>query len=809
MEASKWNLNEYSCVVEEKYTNIAEFIGLDLNKGLVYSEDSKALHQFADRGTNLRETWEVNYYAFLYLVERYLTQKPKPKRERQKKDFDGKKDKKKKKKKKNDGKANEVGNESDEAEEGEEEQEKEDEQEEEQPNKKIPSRGDLFLEAVPSQGYRNGGVKRITDYRYWFVVYKQADEPAAENGDEEKKKQRFKKKDENSIRFTWEKIVNECILYNQRLVSGKKRRYEPEVKHFEKWKAIKNAGHLASLLDSRTGCNFATAHQAQAEGLDVYEKTSPVCATSFFSGAWVPSATDVDADYRAMGKIDKYFTKEEGSDTYTLRFPLRKFVMKIPHSEISVVDLYNRMMPDYQETVYNQIVKMIPVIVKDESVMIDPSQVNVQDFYGQELGEDIRIAQQRKQDPSVNTLFDEKPAKKKKGRKTRLEKMREVAEKWELPIPIPEDASKLKTFDRAVAFQNTHALVSQLLKVPSAVYNYTTVYAPVALRALRNLGKIRQDYNARDRAKHWKDLKHPMSVARKLYLFNQQNVFREYESSCRNLEANLSPTAKKILQYAKKENLYADKRLPHDKYDKRMTPFCSLEAKRYMEWETAYLVNHNHKYMNLAAKYANDSVNMNFNRVHQHMLTHGPQGGEGKSYIWVVVANDIRIPDTTEFLTYETLRARATDETNMNDNVVIFDEVERSLVDKNSNNNDKERAIKMLLSSNKVSVKLLEIDDRGNRRTKVTVSESITVFFGSSNSNVHQLMSPAMKRRWHIADILEMVGVNRAIVDLQLAGLILSEEEKTYKAKLNREHHTLQVKKIPAVFFGLKYLFYL
>lgn len=96
-----------------------------------------------------------------------------------------------------------------------------------------------------------------------------------------------------------------------------------------------------------------------------------------------------------------------------------------------------------------------------------------------------------------------------------------------------------------------------------------------------------------------------------------------------------------------------------------------------------------------------------------------------------------------------------------------------------------------MLSNNKVCAKLLHIDEDGRRSTKITYSECITVFFGSTNSDF-SCMSTAMRRRWHLGHFDERFGVNRAIIELELMSLILNDSEKSFRTKLNREHHLLQ-----------------
>jgi len=79
--------------------------------------------------------------------------------------------------------------------------------------------------------------------------------------------------------------------------------------------------------------------------------------------------------------------------------------------------------------------------------------------------------------------------------------------------------------------------------------------------------------------------------------------------------------------------------------------------------------------MSLAFKYSFDAYCVDFTRPHQNMATRSDKGGDSKSYVWGVLSNHIRINGTTETVTYATVKSGATDDVEMNDQIIIFDEI--------------------------------------------------------------------------------------------------------------------------------------
>lgn len=787
--ATRWTMNKSACCIDPKYEGMREVIALNLDKAFLYSRDSKTLNHFRDDMAiaSTKETWEILYYSYLYLVERMATQFKKPPEKKAEDPNSQQMKKKNEKKKKQKKKQRAVDIMEDEAEEDEEEDEDEGEEKdkEEKPDgeeehvarRKI----DFFLEPVLKRKKdENSADHEVSDYRYWFGVY--------DGG--------------VSINKVWEEIVTESIEYNDRLKAGKKRKFESEPKPYEKWKMINSRAKLAEIMDNRLGGRYATEVLHRVESLPLSDPNNPVCATKLFSPYLALSKdTNQSADrYQSVWNFPQYVKRmQDGS--MTLKFPRRKLVIRVPISDMEVMELMSKYMPDHQEMVQNQLIKMLPIIIRDDSLAKDFSNLTLSEFFDQKDPNEKEVDEEV---IDLDDLFAKKGdnAKKKKAGgsfMTRGEVASSLADEWGFG---DLNMRNMKPFDRTQTTRRADKLIAQLLKVPGIDSHLTNVYASIKARTSRNSFKIREDLQNVQRSKYWSQLVNPKLVARKLHVMNKEAALHDYMSLCR-IGANLSPTGKIIMEAITKEKLYTGPRMSEGKFDKRFTSFCTQELSRFAQWENVYLVNSAHVLLDLGWKNGNDSTNMDLSRIHQHMITYGPAGGEGKSYVWQVLAKHLRIEKTTEMLTYESLRSRATDESNMNDNVVIFDEIEREMMDKDAGSSDKERAFKLLLSSNTVSAKLLHIDEDGNRTTKKTYSECITVFFGSTNSDPLKMMSSAMKRRWHIGFFNETLGANRAIIDLQLASLIMSEEEKAYREKLDRHYHLIQ-----ALVFEIEKLIY-
>ena len=830
---NRWSTNTYSCSIPKRFTGIKDCIMLNLNKKELYNEDASYLHKFDDaHGHDI--VHELYYDLFLEVIQQanektaFLIEgkgKKEPKKATKKKtrkrakrtgsrraprgvNFVGSDDE-------DENIAIDEGNNSDAGSDKEDDENDEANDEADQLNSMTTSIRyvDVFFEAVIKKGHkeyigRPGKKIEVTDYRYFLVSYT----------------------DKVNLDVIGDEIYSKSRKLNAELFRKRARTgtagLDVDMKAHEKWKAITSKGQWAYVMDSYIGHKRASNNLEEVEGLKLSNPRNPACITKFFNPTWAFRNTSKDAEsLQSEWNAQSYFKRNTDDQTWTLKFPMPKFVYRLSLSDMQSHVLHSKIMPDQQQRTINQFIKMMPLLLKDpqlhepdlnaKKIQEDADDINplangkrdklsrstsdindsgAEDDFDREFN--IASRGTNRLSSSTNSITGNHGSQKKtvkedtRNGKTRSRQRESIAKLFGIDDHIEKSVMPVDKNDILLSGQSK--LLDTLMTIPGALMLYASCYTHIALAAKRNLDKIRADMSSANRGVgFWAELKNPCLVARKLYLYNQDMVFREYNETCRNPEAGLSPAGKKIMREMKRESLYSDHGVEHYKFDKRFTTFVNQELRLYDQWDQVYLINHAHKFMNLAHKNSFDAYCMNFNRVHQNMITQGLKGGESKSYIWTVLADHLRIKETVEILTYETLKSRATDEPNMNDNIVIFDEIEKAIFDQHLQGNDKERAFKLLLATNKVCAKLLQIDEDGRRTTKVTYSECITVFFGSTNSDL-SCMSTAMKRRWHVGHFDERFGINRAIIELELAGMILSDIEKSYRSKLDKEHHLLQ-----------------
>ena len=635
---------------------------------------------------------------------------------------------------------------------------------------------DLLLEAVRSD---SGVQNEYTDYRFWLLIYANEGRP-----------------DPN---VEMERIVNESIRMNKRAYSGGAplssghglpRTPAP----WESYMQIKSRDHMAQLLDLYAGQEHATTQNGVASK-PVSDPENPICAEQLFSPMWAFKATASTGGRRALYDQSlwnhaQYFVRDPSdvSGTRTMQFPQRKFVYRVRSADISARSLYNKVLPEEQQKRANQLVRAIPLILGDELAV---AEVAERENYA-DTDPAHRSAPAADGDSSSAPDYSvEEDVGTAGGRsRTRVDALGEMADMFNV---VRYDHVHIREYRPEALTLQRNTIVDHLLEqCPATAETYSSCYAPIRALFMRNMEKMRGDIirGRHGKGKFWSELTNPQLVARKLHLLTQQLLFAEYSGKCRTTESTLSPSGRQITDYRNKTNLYR-----HDvvrrKFDPTLTSFANQECRSYDIFEQVYLFNSAHRIMSLARQYAMDAYCVNFRRPHNNMLTHSDAGAVSKSYVWRILMEDLCIPRTTEVVTYETAKARATDEVNQNDGIVVFDELEKALIDKNSKgDSDKERMLKQLLSNSTVVVKTLVYDsETGKRTTKTTYAEWITVFFGSTNMDI-SCMSDAMARRWHVAAFDEKPGTHRAIVEMELASNIMSEEDSCdfYMAFINGKY---------------------
>lgn len=130
------------------------------------------------------------------------------------------------------------------------------------------------------------------------------------------------------------------------------------------------------------------------------------------------------------------------------------------------------------------------------------------------------------------------------------------------------------------------------------------------------------------------------------------------------------------------------------------------------------------------------------------------QGGTGKSMVLEIV-RQLCVQGSAEFVSSQSTLAEASDDVNRSNQTVLLDEISMSAFGTNTRNADmeQERNWKERMTSNVTRRRRLRQDDQGLWRTHVSYSECIAVHFSTSNANVFELWSSAMRSRMHIITV--------------------------------------------------------
>ena len=644
---------------------------------------------------------------------------------------------------------------------------------------------ETYLETVAGADYDEKGVpNHVTGYRFWALIFDKLIDP-------------------NKI---WAELVDQCIRANKYLIEGRKFGKKEEnggesndaeqdkgyngrranrptkvsiqsLQGWEKYKRIATRAQLASYCDLYYGMEKATLNVDELDKIPLSDVNSDLRATEIFNwgNALKIMENSKTPTYYMQGLSNAfyYMRRNDYSGLQSIHFPLRKLVYKMQWSELAPHVIIGKYLPEKDHHATNIVVKVLPVLLND-ATMLDTDKSK---------DEDRQTKQQQEHEKSKKNHDD-------KMRRELLNKVMKANSK------TFKGLDAYKSFDSNQLMCNS-GIVDQILNVRSSMIEkmVSSPYTSILADSKRNIMQIRKWFARRKDQGMFSKLKNPERVARVLYLLNQQEVFGKYQADCISDRSDISPCGKELMAYAEINNIYNNDFEPETKYDPSLTTFVDSECKFYRRLKSIYQLINNFSVCSLAYKNSLDAYAVHFDRVHNHMLTYSNAGATGKSYIWRLIYNHFRVAKTVRWLTYETSRARTTEEENMNDEIVVFDEMERAILDKNNTGtNDKERSFKQLLSTNTVSAKILFIDpETGKRTTKLTYSECITVFFGSMNQPFECMTEP-MRRRFHCATFDEQPYSKESILDKAVEkNLTDVNGMRIYVLVQDKKHHFIQI----------------
>ncbi len=680
---------------------------------------------------------------------------------------------------------------------------------------------------------------------------------------------------------------------------------------FEEWRNITNKKIWTDAASAYVNTNTIIENAQVVEYEPIRSGANPASFLNvfnpFFMNLNTPARVAPPQDARNVGK---YFRKND-KDMWEVRFPMRKYVFRVPMTEMSVQHLHKRMLPEVEKYGYLQVCRDITRLIAENQAehgeeqeinsfddIIDVGTVNadldkeeddteIVDTSWKGVGlappeDEVIVSSTKKQrtglggayaltasssssstalrglapdllgtEPPPKFAYDDVVAKHEviDGAFSNLQAMdleplvqttspllqprtsvrgeAEVsidggdteeeppqADRKPLdiiPVDIPingmtrrkrlkELAARMGVvgFDvhRVTGFQKEKLASPKSLQAAGLILNspstmqmcsYTSSLARAREQTEQNIGFIDRHILNPD-SPLGKKLVNPYYVARKLLLMHKEVALQWHQQWMASEE--LSPCQELIRDAVSKDGLYINHNVMHEKFDDSLSSFANNEIRHYIFLEQIYLLNFTHREASVAKRFSLDAYNMNFHKIHNHMIAQSNKGGKGKSHVWTLLQNEWRIPGTVVMINYQSTRANASDQENMNGQVIIMDEVEKELLDQNAKS-DKERSLKDLLSNNKMVIKTLIIESDGKRYTKFTYSQCISVYLGSTNMDL-SCMSHAMRRRFYITHYDGREASNRHLIELEMVERMLQPKEKALRRELNKQEWRMQ-----------------
>jgi hypothetical protein len=383
-------------------------------------------------------------------------------------------------------------------------------------------------------------------------------------------------------------------------------------------------------------------------------------------------------------------------------------------------------------------------------------------------------------------------------RKTKRQVLLELAKYMESSELITEQAIPLSAKDVAM----NALIVSKRNNGPNTTLDpnefaeymnfYTSAYEPVLVSSRNNMRAITELYKSKNRqGSVLGKTKNPELIVRKLLLLNKIQALGQYILTCRTPDADLSPYERAVMK-AITGKLYENTVVKFNKFDKSLSVFANWEIAAYTKFEKYFLVANTHREANLIVKYSWNRWWVDYG-LHTNAGFISKVGGAGKSFL-LDLLKKVLVDGTVEEETDRSEKAEATSERNRNGRAVLMHEINKRLIqeDSKSSTSDRERQFKEIFTSNRNRTRRLMRQEDGTFRQEFTDSECISVYFFCSNLNIYSMMSDAFRSRIHLIYFEERAKLNeRNIMELKLAEVMLTPQEKGNQARTCKEYHLL------------------
>jgi hypothetical protein len=606
---------------------------------------------------------------------------------------------------------------------------------------------------------------------------------------------------------TFANMIKEVLEYHKKSESNINKfgtadqRYA--LKDYQKWMLVDSPTMLANLFDVYMGKIGAANLIELISNIHLDDDKNPLRATALFSSLAQMGSRSTKAIYsQSCWNWAKCLTRDEVG-VQKLSFPQRKFVQRIPGSSFNT-ELMRRVFPEYQKQTSYSLMSMLPTAINDyygRSICtipndpydeIDPKfagrRRNIQKLDEGMVIEDVNTIMRQVRDFGIGSEKDDEEDVLIGEPRTRADVLQKIAEYSDCAELFDKDAFP---FDSKQILQS-NVIYDKKFKLDPLLASYVSAMSPIVRASRRNenasvetLGKMKKgglDYDVED----------PEVVARKLILLNKAYVMSEYKLTCRTVDADMSPPQNAIINNLNTTNLY-DLKVEYRKVDKSMSIYCNSEVSESEILKSVYLAERTRE-ANLSRKYSYDAYRLAFD-MHLNMVTVSRKGGKGKSFIWELMKAR-SVEGTVEEETDRSDKYDCTDQVNLNGGIGVYHEMKKSMIQEDSGNgskSDAERKQKEKMTSQRTRARRLVKQLDGTFRQELTYTESISVFFGSTNLPAHTMMSEAFKTRVHLIYFEDRLSDNdRSMLALKLADVAMSQEEKLLRVNMDRRYHLIQ-----------------
>lgn len=615
----------------------------------------------------------------------------------------------------------------------------------------------------------------------------------------------------------------------------------------ERWKLLPNRSMLAYIFDM----------MAQNEGWQTYRldklthfynsmKNSPTKATTLFNCYTALYARPTTCiKNQSIFHIEKIFEHCEDTGLYNVRFPMRKYVLRIPAIN-SITDIINRKLPLYQLNTISSIASMIPIILDDLETKLEDEQklkeltskgivkekgksawsssyddylktLNYVNGEEEDCDDDddvnnelqrlrarvtsLKIMNRLPSDPHAaikaikDSFVDDKRAKSKMrayGSGNAFDALLRASEKYGLTPLLTNVAEQRKgKISKLVASQLSNCTTlwpegtDTRDNTQDENYHFISIYAILAAQSKAGRDAIkRMIARIDDKQETERHLDFKNECIRKMIVILKRHMLKEYVTKCLSTTAyGISPAEKSAIKFTRDHNPF-DYMISHSKFDDTLSLFATDECRTYLRMQHFTHIGTLQRELSLLAKYAADSWRMSYD-LHLHSLLNSQKGGTGKTTIQDEM-KEWCMPGT---VTTEGYRSTKSDSVsgNHNGSRYVWPELQQSVVDDSDPKNEQARMIKDTLTSCKsTGTRLVKNPETGNFEREHIDAHVISTITGSTNVNPHELSQP-IKSRFHILNIANRVKPFRTTTDSKTAEYMAGDRLDDEKQKFRRE----------------------